>query len=178
MEQAAPDRRSNPLRALIKGILFVIVKIVAGFLGFWRRYPLPALILLVMIVGSVFALASGTLALPGTPAAAPVPEARVSVETYLAGQKDYNAQMMWEAMDDQLKQALQQRGQTLDSLKQQQLQLRQAGVKTTAQHIAGVDLADGRKVFLYIVTQSRGTESQQAPFTFTVSKAGKIVSID
>jgi hypothetical protein len=178
VEQAQPASQSNPWRSLVKGILFVIVKVIAGILNFWRRYPLPALIVLVMLVGTGFALASGTLVLPGTPAAAPVPEARVAVEAYLAGQKDYNADLMWQAMDDELKQALQQRGQTLQELQGQQQQRRQAGVKFAAQHVGGADLNDGRKVFLYIVTVSQGPNSQQMPYTFTVSRAGKIVNIE
>jgi hypothetical protein len=179
MEQVQPARQSNPLRALVKFILFVIVKILAVLLGFWRRYPLPALIVLVMAIGTLFALGSGTLALPGTPAAAPVPEARVAVETYIIGQKEYNADLMWQAMDDQLKAALQQRqGVTLDALKQQQQQRRQAGVKLSAKHVAGTDLDDGRKVFLYIFTESNGQATQQVPYTFTVNKAGKIIGID
>lgn len=178
MERVQPVRQSNPLRALIKFILFVIVKIMVVVLGFWRRYPLPALILLVMLIGSGFALASGALVLPGTPAAAPVPEARIAVETYLKGQKEYNADLMWQAMDDQLKQALQRNGQTLEGLKQQQQERKQAGVTFSGQYIAGTDLNDGRKVFLYIVTISQGSNSQQVPYTFTVSKTGKIINID
>src|SRR5688500_7624043 len=116
MEQAQPLPRSNPFRRLVKGILFVIVKSLSVLIGFWKRYPLPTLIVLVMVVGTGFALASGTLAMPWTPAAAPVPEARVAVEAYLAGQKDYNADLMWQAMDDELKRMLQQRGQTVQQL--------------------------------------------------------------
>ena len=178
MEQAQPAPRSNPFRSLVKGILFIVVKIIAVVMGFWRRYPLPALIVLVMMVGAGFALASGTLTMPWTPAAAPVPEARVAVEAYLAGQKEYNADLMWQAMDDELKKALQQRGQSVQLVQQEMAQLRQAGVKTTAQHVAGADLVDGRKVFLYIVTQSQGQNVRQLPYTFTVNKAGKIVNIE
>jgi hypothetical protein len=183
MEQAQPVQRSNPLRSLVKGILFIIVKVLMVVMGFWRRYPLPALILLVMVIGSLFALSSGVVAMPWTPAAAPVPEARVAIEAYLAGQKDYNADLMWQAMDDDLKQAWQQNGRSLQELRQQQQQYKQAGIKFgPSQHVFSTDLDDGRKVFLYIVktsvTTPQGAVDRQVPYTFTVNKAGKIVGVD
>lgn len=179
MAQVEPTpHRSNPLRAVVKALLYVIVRVLMVVFGFWRRYPLPALILLVMVIGSMFALTSGTLALPGAPAAAPVEDARIAVESYLRGQKDFNADMMWGAMDEQLRSALQQRGQSLQELQQQQLQRRQSGIKLTHRFGAGADLSDGRKVFLYIVTVSQGQQTQELPYTFTVNKAGKIVNID
>jgi hypothetical protein len=179
MEQVESTRyRPSAVRIVVKAILFIIVKIFIGITSFWRRYPLPALTLLVMIVGSIFMLATGTIALPGSPAAAPVEDARISVEAYLRGQKDFNADMMWGAMDEQLKATLQQRGQSLQELKQQQLQRQQSGIKLAHHHVAGTDLSDGRKVFLYIVTVSQGQQTQELPYTFTVNKAGKIVNID
>jgi hypothetical protein len=177
METAQPVTRTNPLRSLMKGILFAFIKVVMAFMALWRRWPLPALIVLVMVVGSVFALTTGTMSLPGVAAPA-APEARLAVESYLAGQKNFDASMMWNAMDDQFKMALQSNGQTLQAMQQEQQKYKAEGIKVAHKHVADANLSDGRQVYLYVVTISKGTQSQEAPYMFTVSKAGKIVAID
>jgi hypothetical protein len=183
MEQKRPVQRANPFRLIAKFLLFIVIKVTMLWLAFWRRYPLPALMAVVVVIGSGFAVATGSVAMPWTPPPPPVPEARVAVETYLTGQKEYNADLMWQAMDDDLKQAWQQNGRSLQDLRQQQAQYRQAGIKfNAARHVFGMDLEDGRKVFLYIVMTSiqtpQGQVNQQIPYTFTVNRAGKIVNVD
>jgi hypothetical protein len=177
MEQKRPVQQANPFRLIAKFFLFIVVKITVLSLAFWRRYPLPALMAVVVVIGSGFAVATGSVTMPWTPPPPPVPEARVSVEAYLAGQKAYNAELMWQSMDDNLKKILSARGRTLDSFKKLQGGMREAGVKVATQHVAGTELADGSKVFFYIITLSQGDNSQQVPQTFGVNKAGKITFI-
>jgi hypothetical protein len=169
--------------------LYIIVKIIVTVVSFWRRYPLPAIIVLVMIVGGVFALASGTLAIPWPSSVAasvsggPV-EGRLAVETYLTGQQKFNAALMWEAMSDEFKAAMQQRGQTQASIQQQMERAKSQGLAYNSfQYVGGTGLKDGRSVHLYVVSATvptqQGTRSdQQVPYTFTLDTAGKILNID
>lgn len=191
MEQAAPPRRYNPVRALIKGILHAVVKTVIVTGRTVKRYPLPALIVIIMFFGSMVALTSGMVALPafgtmtlveekgtaGSGAAANTE--RATVENYLTGQKDYNATLMWEALSDDLRANMRQNGQSAETFQQAMEQMKQRGLRyTDFKYVASAPLDDGRTVLLYIVSATDGQQSQQMPYTFTLNRARKIEKID
>jgi hypothetical protein len=171
-----PTQRSGPIRSLIKGLLFIIIKPLILLIFFIRRYPLPALIIAIALVGSLFWL-NGSAALPfSSSPTSSAAGARVAPELFLTGQKEANANLMWEAMSDELKQGLQQNGQTPERMQQQLDDMRRQGVSYTGfQFIASTPLNDGRSVYLYVVSASNGG---QEPFTFTVNSKGKIERIE
>lgn len=194
MDQAEVIRRPRPrpVRALIKAILHSFVKLFIVTGRTIRRYPLPSLIVMVVLVGSFFLLTSGALAFPinaginqplnvagNTPAANPA-----AVESFLRGQREHNPVLMWDAMSDEHKAALEQRGliqQAQQEMQQAVEKRRLEGVTfTDYRYIAGTSLNEGRSVHLYIVTLSvpsqQGTVNEQLPVTFTLDQAGKILS--
>jgi hypothetical protein len=190
MEQATEVRRWNPIRALVKGILFLIVKpTVLAVLAF-RRFPALSFIVLLAVIGGIIAFSSGTSLLPGlafgsvgSGSGAAATGRPIAVETYLTGQKEFQARLMWEALSDDLKRTMSQNGRTMEATQQQLEQSKRSGIKYTGlQYVAGVPLNDGRSVHLYIVSVSvpsnQGQRDEQVPYTFTVDKTGKIVNID
>lgn len=190
MEQATQVQRRSPLRSLIKAILHFFVKIVVLINRAIKRAPIVAMMLLVAVVGSLMWLGSNPVSIPllgiSAPAieTAPAGSPRVSVETYLTGQRQYEARMMWESMSDELKQAMAQRNQSLEALQRQMEQAKRNGIKYTGfQYVGGTDLSNGRSVHLYIVSaafpqQQGGDRSEEIPYTFTVDRSGKIANID
>lgn len=186
-EQEVTVRRPNPLRMLIKGLLFIIVKpIVLIIMGF-RRFPLPALILMMILLGSFFYVTGGASApLPwqGGQAAAGKTNPRVAIETYLTGQKEFDSALMWTALSDEVKEEMQKKGQTQESYvlrNQPKLDMmRQSGVQHIGhRYIAGGDLDNGRSVHVYAVTFAQGGQAApQVPMTFTLDKSGKILNVE
>jgi len=185
--EVAPRR--NPLRGLIKVLLYIVVKpLVLIFVGF-RRYPLPGLIVAMVVLGSFFALTNGSVTLPWSQANSAAPagaaSSRLATETYLTGQKEFNAALMWEAMSDDLRQQMRQRGQSLEGMQQAMEEMKRRGLKYTEfkpRYITGTPLSDGRSVHLYVVnvtiSAGEGQQSQEVPYTFVLNKAGKIEEVN
>jgi hypothetical protein len=177
----AARRRGNPVRAGVKAILHALIKVIVVLWRLWRRYPLPALIVLVMLLGSAFALASGAAPPPwrAVGAAAPPTAARAAIETYLKGQREYDAALMWEAMGDEMKAQLRQAGATFEAFQEQVQQVRESGVRFgDARNAGGAPLDAGHSVHLYVVTVTDGRQSRALPFLFRLNQANKIVSVD
>jgi hypothetical protein len=177
----AAGRGSSVARIIIKMILHPLIKLIIVVWRLWRRHPLPALIVLMMLIGSYIALTSGTVTLPWQASAASSPPtgARTIVESYLVGQQQFNAAMMWEAMSDELKAQMRQNGTTFETFQQQVQQRRDSGLQfTTFQYVGGTGLDAGHSVHLYVVTASDGRQSRRLPFTFTLNQVHKIVNIE
>lgn len=171
MEQAAPIRR-NPLRAVIKAILHVFVKIIVLARRAVLRRPIVALVLAIMLIGGYFAIDTGLVSLNwlGLPARAydPRPPA---VAQFITGQQEGNVQLMWEAMADQLKQnqeAFQTAQQNVTFAKLNNISV------TDAAYVGGQSLSDGTSVHFVVMSLSNGTRTVQVPRTFVLDQAGKI----
>lgn len=189
MEQTVTPRHFNPVRALIKGILHFIVKTFILTGRAIKRFPIPALIVAVMLLGSIFALSNGTVQVPGLPGfgtTTPVggqtaatggaaTGERATVENFLKAQQELNATGMLEAFSDEIRANPEARANAQSMVEQ----MRVNGLRyTNHRFIASTQLDDGRTVALYIVTATDGQRAQQMPFTFTLDKAYKIIRID
>jgi hypothetical protein len=183
---AAPPQRPSLMRWLIKGLLFVLVLVTVRLFSAIRRFPIVALIIVMVIAGTWMALSSGVVALPrwasvgGAPVAS---DGRLSVETYLTGQQQLNSALMWEALSEEARAAMQRAGGTANDLQARLERDKRAGISyTDYQFIIATPLKDGRSVYLYIasadVATQQGTMVQQIPFTFTVDKSGKILNVE
>lgn len=188
MEQAH-DTRPSPLRGLVKGLLYLIVKPIVLLILAFRNHFLPAVIVTIAVVGSLFWLATNQVAVPGVgklgmgsePAAVGSP--RIAAEAYLTGSKEFAAQMIWDTYSDELKQRKQRNGETLEATQRSLNQMKQQGFKITGyKYVFGTTLDDGNSVHLYIVSMSvttpQGEQSGQQPYTFTINPQGKIVNVD
>jgi hypothetical protein len=178
--EAEAPRRFNPIRWLIKSILHFFVKTTILITRGIKRYPLPALILIIVVVGSLFWLSSFVSSMPALGGATASAEGRpISIELYLKGQSEFDANLMWEAMSDELKTTMTQNGQTLESARQRMEQAKQRGTRVTGfKYVGGTGLNDGRSVHLYVVSATNGQDVQQVPYTFTLNKVGKIITIE
>lgn len=176
MEQGAVLPRRNPLRRIIKPILHVIIKSVVLVRRAILRHPIVALILVMVLLGSYLAVQAGTVPLPWLGASVPPGDGRpAAIATYLEGQKNGNIELMWEALDDSLKQdqdalATTQRNITFAKLN---------GITfTESTYVGGSALNDGSSVHLMVVSMSNGSRTVQTPWTFTLNPTGKITNIE
>jgi hypothetical protein len=181
-ERPAPRPQFNPVRWIIKSILHFIVKSTILIFRGIKRYPLPALIVLIVVIGSLFFLSSLAASLTGGGSVTSAQGRPLAIETYLTGQKDFNAALMWEAMGDEIKSSA-QAGNVQTAFKQRADKEKADGVRyTNHRYVGGTALDDGRSVHLYIVSlihpASGSTQEQQLPFTFTLNRSGKIINLD
>ncbi len=152
----------------------------------WRlSAPSLGWLLLTGFLVSVIGVLSLMLVLPrlvrGGPATGPqvaaIPPA-AAVEDFLRGQQTYDADLMWASFSSELRQALEGRDITHDSLVQQAESERRAGQRYHGfSYIGGVTLADSQHMYFYTVAIASSQKNETVPFIFTVGRDGKIVSI-
>lgn len=175
MERAVvlPPRR-NPLRAMIKGLLHAIVKVVILSYRAVRRHPLPTLIALTILIGSIMALNTGLVTLSwGGPAPAHSSQL-AAIEAYLDGQQKYDATRMWAGFSDK---ALAD-ADLLQATQRQVALAKTSAIRfTDVSYVGGAPLSSGGSVHLYLVSINNGVISQQVPYTFTLDESNKIVAV-
>src|SRR5438876_4400933 len=129
-------------RALIRTIRYFVLK-PAALLG-W----LAGLVVLVALIIAV------PMFLPSIPGMANLrgSTAPVSTEDYLRGNRDYNADLVWNSLDTDAQSRLASQGGSRDDLQQQMDAARQKGVQLAEMaYIGGKSLPDGTSMQFYLV---------------------------
>ncbi len=163
-------------RILVRAIRFFVLRPVAVI-------GLVALVFAAIAAALVVPSTTGTtLALPKVGVSLPRPDGGEPQATaeYLRGNRDYNAQLIWESLGDDARQRLQARGASLDALNQQMQDARDRGVKLEdISYIGGRTLPDGTSLQFYLVAVRAQTKAdvQYVPYMFTLDQDGKIAKI-
>jgi hypothetical protein len=103
-----------------------------------------------------------------------------AVETFLKGQQDYNADLMWEAYSSDYQDAQLANGtsskeklQALANIvKKQEIQF------VHSDYIGGVQIEDGGSRYFYNLDLAQGNVHRHFPYVFTADADGKIVDVD
>lgn len=157
-------------RALIRTIRYFILRPVA-LLG-W-------LLGVIVAVGVVVAAVMFVPSLPGLsnlrPASAPN-----ATEDYLRGNRDYNADLVWNSLDSDAQARLTAGGGSRDGLQTQMDTARQKGIQLAEMsYIGGKSLPDGTSMQFYLVgiRQQIGSNIDYQPYMFTLDRDGKIAKV-
>lgn len=139
--------------------------------------------LLVAVIGVLSLLLvvprlAASRAAPGDPrvaALAPAP----AVEDFLRGQQTYDADLMWASFSQELRQSLEGREITRDTLAERIENERRAGQSySDYRYIGGIELANRLKMYFYAVEISSPEERGTVSFVFTVGSDGKILRVE
>ena len=157
-------------RALIRSIRYFILKpaaLVAWLAG------------LIVVVGLIVL---GVMYLPSVPVIANLraPSAPAAAEDYLRGNRDYNADLVWNSLDSDAQARFTSGGSSLDDLKQQMETARQKGIQLAeSAYIGGKSLPDGTSMQFYLVgiRQQAGSSIDYQPYMFTLDRDGKIAKV-
>jgi hypothetical protein len=157
-------------RALIRTIRYFVLK-PAALVG-W----LAGVVLLVALIVAV------PMFLPSIPGMASLRSASapVSTEDYLRGNRDYNADLVWNSLNNDAQSRLSAGGGSLDDLRQQMDSAKQKGVKLEeSSYIGGKSLPDGTSMQFYLVGIRQPTRSDidYQPYMFTLDPSGKIAKV-
>jgi hypothetical protein len=157
-------------RALIRTIRYFVLK-PAALVG-W----LAGVVLLVALIVAV------PMFLPSIPGMASLRSASApgSTEDYLRGNRDYNADLVWNSLNNDAQSRLSAGGGSLDDLRQQMNSAKQKGVKLEeSSYIGGKSLPDGTSMQFYIVGIRQPTRSDidYQPYMFTLDPSGKIAKV-
>mgnify|MGYP005864235075 CR=1 FL=1 len=102
-------------------------------------------------------------------------------EQWLQGYKEFNAQLVWDSMGEEMKQGLESQGGSVQSLQQQFDEARMAGNTLVGSEYVGRYLADdGHTIHFYVVFLRDGSSGQTAhvPFTFITDTNGKLLRVE
>lgn len=157
-------------RALIRTIRYLVLK-PAALLG-W----LAGLVLLIALIVAV------PMLLPSIPGMANLraTSAPTSTEDYLRGNRDYNADLVWNSLDNDAQTRLSAGGGSLDDLRQQMDTAKQKGVTLEeTSYIGGKSMPDGSSMQFYLVGIRQPTRSDvdYQPYMFTLDRDGKIAKV-
>jgi hypothetical protein len=106
--------------------------------------------------------------------------APTATEDYLRGNRDYNADLVWNSLDADAQRRLSSQGGSRDDLQQQMDAAKQHGVQIAEMsYIGGKSLPDGTSMQFYLVgvRQQSGANVDYQPYMFTVDSDGKIAKI-
>jgi hypothetical protein len=102
-----------------------------------------------------------------------------AVETYIKGQQDYNADMMWDAYSTDYQASQLANGASKATLQAQASGMRSAGLQFVhSDYIGGVPLDNGGSMYFYTIDLARADQHGRFPYVFTADADGKIVDVD
>ena len=102
-----------------------------------------------------------------------------AVETYIKGQQDFNADMMWDAYSTDYQAAQLANGASKATLQAQATGMRSAGLQFVhSDYIGGVKLDGGGSMYFYTIDLAKAAQHGRFPFIFTADADGKIVDVD
>jgi len=157
-------------RALIRTIRYFVLKPAA--LVAW----LAALVLVVAVVVLAPTLLSSIPGVPNLRGSSAPPAA----EDYLKGNRDYNADLVWNSLDGDAQSRITSQGGSREGLQQQMEAARQKGVQLAEMsYIGGKSLPDGTSMQFYLVgiRQQTGSSIDYQPYMFTLDRDGKIAKV-
>jgi len=150
-----------------------------------RYFVLKPAALLAWLAGLVVIIAAIVLVpmfLPSIPGLSSLrgQTAPPSTESYLRGNRDYNADLMWNSLDNDAQSHLRDQGGSLDDLQKQMEAARSQGVKLEeVSYIGGKAQPDGTSIQFYLVgiRQPPRSDIDYQPYMFTLDRDGKIAKV-
>ena len=106
--------------------------------------------------------------------------APTATEEYLRGNRDYNADLVWNSLDNDAQSRLTSQGGSRDDLQQQMDAAKQKGIQLAEMsYIGSKSLPDGSSMQFYLVgtRQQTGSTIDYQPYMFTLDRDGKIAKV-
>jgi hypothetical protein len=174
-------RAGGALRFVLRKLLWIVFSILRLA---WRHPALTLLLAIVAYLGyqqvqAYFAPPPST-APPPAIQAAPLIQPPESVQQYLEGQRNFDAEAMWDAFSEETKAVHLAEGSSLSTFKRAIERMRESGLRYgDSQYIGGYRLENGLSYYFY-VTEVRNDAGQSAQVyqIFIVDKEGKVIEVD
>jgi len=137
------------------------------------------LLALVVVIAAIVAI---PMVLPSIPGVANLRTgtAPASTDAYLRGNRDYNADLVWNSLNTDAQTRLSAGGGSRDDLQQQMNTAKQKGVTLEEiSYIGGKSLPDGTSMQFYLVgiRQQARSDIDYQPYMFTLDRDGKIAKV-
>lgn len=134
---------------------------------------------LVIVVALIVAFPLIAPSIPGLPQLKPQ-SAPSATEDYLRGNREYNADLVWGALDADAQNRLRGQGGSPEDLQRQMQAAKDQGVQLAdISYIGGKSMPDGTSVQFYLVgiKQQNKSDLDYQPYMFTLDRDGKIAKV-
>ena len=163
-------------RTLVRAVRYFILRPAA--LVRWGALAL-ALVAVAILLPLLFSGGAGIprlgVSLPQVSGAKPA-----AAEDFLQGNREYNAQRMWESFGDDARERLRSQGGSVEAIGRQMQAAKERGVTLEEiNYVGGKDLPDGSSMQFYLVAvrQQPKADIEYIPYTFTLDRIGKIAKV-
>lgn len=157
-------------KGLVRGIRYFVLHPVALVAG---------LAVLVVVIAAIVAAPMYLGSIPGM-SSLRSQTAPTATEDYLRGNRDYDADLVWNSLDGDAQTRLSAQGGSRDGIQQQMDAAKQRGVQIAeTSYIGGKSLPDGTSMQFYLVglRQQSGANIDYQPYMFTLDRDGKIAKV-
>jgi hypothetical protein len=157
-------------KGMVRGIRYLVlhpVVLIAALAG------------IIVVVAAIVAAPVYIGSIPGV-ASLRSQTAPAATEDYLRGNRDYNADLVWNSLDSDAQSHLASQGGSRDDIQQQMDAAKQRGVQIAEMsYIGGKSLPDGTSMQFYLVgiRQQSGSNVDYQPYMFTLDHDGKIAKV-
>jgi len=137
------------------------------------------LIGLIAVIAVIVAIPIFAPSIPGLSTLRPQ-SAPNATEDYMRGNRDYNADLMWQSLSNDAQSHLRDQGGSPEDLQRQMDSAKQRGMKLEeVAYIGGRALPDGSSMQFYLVGIRQQTRSDidYQPYMFTLDRDGKIAKV-
>lgn len=182
---AAPAPRRNVFTRTTR---LLLRRVVHGgmLLGAWVRPRLGWVLLTLLLLGVI--VAQSLFLIAPRVFGSTIPDKRVTnlvpasaVESFIQGQREFNAEMMWNAFSPRFQAMLLDRGASKETLQVQVENEKSSGQRySNYSYIGGKELGDGSTMFFYLVDVQSPRADRNGPisYIFTVDRDGKIIRVE
>lgn len=157
-------------RGLVRGVRYLVLHPAA---------LVASLAVIVLVVAAILAAPLYLGSIPGL-SSLRAQTAPSATEDYLRGNRDYNAELVWNSLDSDAQSRLSSQGGSKDGIQQQMDAAKQRGVQIAeSSYIGGKSLPDGTSMQFYLVgiRQQTGANVDYQPYMFTLDRDGKIAKV-
>jgi hypothetical protein len=157
-------------KGLVRAIRYFVLRPAAA---------VAVLAVIVVVVAAIVVAPRYVASIPGV-ASLRTQTAPSSTEDYLRGNRDYNADLVWNSLDTDAQGRLSSQGGSRDDIQQQMDAAKQRGVQIAEMsYIGGKSLPDGGSMQFYLVgvRQQSGANLDYQPYMFTLDRDGKIAKV-
>jgi len=164
------DQRGSMRQGLVRAVRYFVLR-PAALIG--------VLAVIVILVAAVVVLPMYIGYIPGL-AGLRSQSAPTATEEYLRGNRDYNADLVWNSLDGDAQSRLSSKGSSRDGLQQQMDAAKQRGLQIAeTSYIGSKSLPDGTSMQFYLVgiRQQSGGNVDYQPYMFTLDRDGKIAKV-
>ncbi len=162
--------------------LKVVARMIARSIKYTLDHKVSSVLILLLVIALIFVSTARFSTPNNAMASQKIGVAPATTEQYFKGQSNYDSNMIWSVLSDDLKTRAAMSGATQDDLQAQLDDAKSSGRQVDQiNYIGSYSMQDGKSMQFYVATVRRsGSDTSSDPifYVFTLDTDGKILNIE